>query len=136
MIRTLKDLGFAKTFMESLIQDEAKALLDWFRKLNGKPTSGLRLFNAPVVNAIWRLVSGERCEWDETRPYILDAADSFFESVLQVSANGLIFAPVLRHFAPEYLGYKKFLRCIDTMTKIFEDTARKHKENFDASNPR
>ncbi len=59
--------------------DEVQTMLDWFRKLEGSPISGNRIFNAPVINSLWRLVTGQRCKWEESRPEILDAMDAFYK---------------------------------------------------------
>ncbi len=78
-VRTLRNLGFAKSSMETMISDEVQTMLDWFRKQEGSPISGVRIFNAPVINSLWRLVTGERCNWEESRPPILDALDEFIK---------------------------------------------------------
>lgn len=65
--------------MEGLIMDEVEATLKWFRRGEGVPISGNRIFNAPVVNSLWRIVSNERHKWEDRRPLILDVATEFFE---------------------------------------------------------
>ncbi len=78
-MKTLRSLGFAKASMENIILDEAQAMLEWFRKRENKAISGLRIFHPPVITALWRLVLGERCNWEETRPVIFDELDEFFK---------------------------------------------------------
>ncbi len=78
-IRTLRNVGFAKTSMETMILDEVQTMMEWFRKQKDSPISGVRIFNAPVINSLWRIMSGERCQWEENRPDILDAIDEFYK---------------------------------------------------------
>lgn len=78
-VRTLRNFGFFKNSMEMMILDEVKTLLTWFTKNKDIPISGLRIFNAPVVNSLWRIVAGERCKWEEgTKPPILERSEEFF----------------------------------------------------------
>lgn len=65
--------------METLIMEEVATMITWFDKHEGQPISGNRIFNAPVVNSLWQIVSGERHNWEEKRPLILDLASEFFE---------------------------------------------------------
>ncbi len=78
-VKTLRNLGFVNASMETMILDEVKTLMNWFRKGEGSPISGKRLFNAPVVNSLWCLVTGERCNWEEGPAAIIDAMDTFFK---------------------------------------------------------
>ncbi len=77
-VKTLRKLGFAKASMESVILGEVQSMLDWFRKKEGSPISGVRIFNAPVINSIFRIVTGERYNWEDSPPKILDAFETFF----------------------------------------------------------
>ncbi len=72
-------MGFAKASMENIILDEVQAMLEWFRKQEGGPISGVRIFHPPIISTLWRLVLGERCNWEESRPAIFDALDQFTE---------------------------------------------------------
>lgn len=65
--------------METMILDEVQIMLDWFRKQEDSLISGARIFNAPVINALWRIVTGERCRWEEGKPVIVEAFDEFFK---------------------------------------------------------
>lgn len=76
--RTLRQLGYAKESMESMTLEEVKIMLDWFKSQEGKSISGKRLFNAPVINSLWRIVSGKRSDWEDNRPTISFVMDEFF----------------------------------------------------------
>ncbi len=75
----IRNFGFAKTSMETMILDEVQTMLEWFREQEGSPIAGVRIFNAPVINSLWRMITGERCKWEESRPPLVDAMDEFFK---------------------------------------------------------
>jgi len=58
-LRKLRDIGVFKSSVELFIMEEAHTLLRFFERNAGKPLSGKQVFNGPVVNSLWRIVSGE-----------------------------------------------------------------------------
>ncbi|CAL8079866.1 unnamed protein product [Orchesella dallaii] len=134
-LRTFRNVGFSKTSMEGLILDEVRAMLERFKKFERTPISGNRIFNAPVVNSLWHIVAGERFEWESGRDSrVFRAADDFFNSLLRVSTNGLIFAPILRFIAPDLLGWTSFKNSIENLHQIFESTIKNHEAEVNNSN--
>lgn len=75
-----RDLGFAKTSMEGIILAEADTLCRFFEKRVNQPLNIYKMFNSPVINVLWNIVSGERHEWEgpET-PKILRYANDVVE---------------------------------------------------------
>lgn len=67
-LRKLRDSGFAKSTMEELILEEANSMVDYFDKRLDKSIPGNRIFNGAVVNALWKIMSGEKNEWDSPNP--------------------------------------------------------------------
>jgi hypothetical protein len=61
----LRDFGFGKKSMESIIHDEVSDLIERFKQNSGKPMSIDNAFNAAVVNAIWSVMTGERFKQDD-----------------------------------------------------------------------
>lgn len=162
-MRTLQhNFGFSKSSMEMFIVDEAQVFIEWFRKSTGKPIPGSRIFNAPVINSLWRIVTGERFEWEDKRPYVLDTAENFFEYenimryfpifirlatvrvififyfriISEVSVNGILFVPFMRHITPKFFKWDKFIECTDDMLRIFKDSIEEHKKTLDPDNLR
>jgi hypothetical protein len=64
-LKTLRDFGFGKKSMESMVADEVNELIDTFKKLSGKPFQTQNKFNAAVLNALWSLVTGQRYSHDD-----------------------------------------------------------------------
>ena len=66
-LRTLRDFGFGRKGMESLIMDEVKELVEWIGKQNGKPLNLQRRYSLAVVNALWTILAGDRYEHDDEK---------------------------------------------------------------------
>lgn len=64
-LRNLRDFGFGKASMESMISDEVSHLLERLRQDSGKPISTLNYFNIAVVNALWTITCGKRLKYDD-----------------------------------------------------------------------
>jgi hypothetical protein len=76
-IRTLRDFGFGKRSMESLIMDEVNETLDWIRKTQGTLVSVNRKFSLAVANVLLTLMTGKRFEHDD--PILKNMLDSTSE---------------------------------------------------------
>ena len=59
-LKNLRDLGFGKTSMESLIQEEIEKCIELLRKEVGKPTQLNLKLNIAIINALWKLLTGEK----------------------------------------------------------------------------
>ena len=59
-LKNLRDLGFGKTSMESLIQEDIEKCIDLLRKEVGKPTQLDLKLNIAIINALWKLLTGEK----------------------------------------------------------------------------
>lgn len=55
----------------------------------------------------------------------------FFRETMNVSTNGLFFAPILRFIAPNLFRWNQYVKCINRMIDFFQTTVKKHKETFD-----
>ena len=74
-LRTLRDFGFGKKSMESLIMDEVNEVLEWMSKNEGIPVSVNKKFSLAVVNALLTIMSGKRYDQeDPALKNLLDAA--------------------------------------------------------------
>ncbi|ODM92572.1 Cytochrome P450 2J5 [Orchesella cincta] len=79
-LRKLRDFGLLKSSNEQFLQQESDSLIKFFERRVGKPISGIKLFNGPVINGLWRIVSGESCDWDsEVKPEIVERTECILE---------------------------------------------------------
>jgi cytochrome P450 len=135
-LRKLRDVGFAKSTMESLILDEVNGMCKWFEKRLDKPMSGIRIFNGAVVNALWNIVSGERSEWDAPEPpELIKRVESLMGSIHKLTASGVVYAPILRFILPEATGWNGWLKNIDRVTEMTQASVQRHAQELDPNNP-
>lgn len=59
-IRQLKDLGYAKSSLETLIQSEIVDFVNELKKECDHPISLRAKFNASILSTVWSLVVGKR----------------------------------------------------------------------------
>ena len=59
-LKNLRDLGFGKTSMESLIQEEIEKCIEMLKHDAGKPTKLNLKLNIAIINALWKLLTGEK----------------------------------------------------------------------------
>ena len=59
-LKTLKDFGFGKASLESLLLDEANRINDHLKLGAGKPFQVQNFFNIVILNILWKIVAGER----------------------------------------------------------------------------
>ncbi|ODM92573.1 Farnesoate epoxidase [Orchesella cincta] len=159
-LRKLRDAGVFKSSIEGFIMEEAATLTNFFQQNVGKPISGIKLYNGPVVNALWRTISGESIDWAASeKPAILKRVCHMVEYVFQINMHltsfnlslivfafklcvnrtadsGLFFASFLRHIAPGFFGWTNWVNSVDSFYELIDKAVEKHLENFDPNNPR
>ncbi|XP_021956777.1 cytochrome P450 2J3 [Folsomia candida] len=136
-LKTLRDFGFGKKSMESMVQQEATELIETFRKMAGKPIQTQNKFNAAVLNALWTLITGNRYSHDD--PMLHDLIKRLTSTVSSSRAAGaILFFPFLyklRVWFPFLFGpsaaqrtetQKKTLAFIRQHIKEHQDTYQAH----------
>ena len=66
-LKTLRDFGFGKKSMETVVMEEVNELISGFRKQAGQPISTQNRFNIAVLNALWQIITGERVAHDDPK---------------------------------------------------------------------
>ncbi|CAL8110894.1 unnamed protein product [Orchesella dallaii] len=134
--RKLKDLGLTNSSIEVPLLEEAKSLLNWFERRIKEPIMGCNIFNGVVVNAIWNIVSGQRCEWDaEEEPELLKQSNAVVRTLNKTVMSGLVFAPSLRHLAPGLFGWTDWINSYSNFEKLMDAEIEKHSAKLDPNNP-
>lgn len=59
-LRHLRDFGFGKNYMESLIMDEANEFISWLKSQESVPVNLQHAFELSVLNALWVITTGKR----------------------------------------------------------------------------
>ncbi|ODM92810.1 Methyl farnesoate epoxidase [Orchesella cincta] len=122
-VRKLRDVGLLKSSNEGSLMEGAESLVKFFERQVGKSMQGTKLFNGPVINGLWRILSGE----------------NKFEIILFRTVNKasiIFFAPFLRHIAPKYFGWTAWTNVVDAVFELAREAVEKHSKQLDANNPR
>ncbi|ODM89320.1 Farnesoate epoxidase [Orchesella cincta] len=113
-LRKLRDVGVLKSSIEGFIMEETATLVNFFNEHVGKPIPGIRLYNGPVVTALWRTISGESIDWVALeKPAMLKGVESLVDSLNKTASSGLFFASFLRHIAPGFFGWTDWVNSVN-----------------------
>ncbi|CAL8133539.1 unnamed protein product [Orchesella dallaii] len=135
LLRQLRDFGFGKSSMETLIMDEVNEVLETFKKQEGKPVKNVRVsLRLAIVNALWTILSSQRFKHDD--PKLSQLTDSAINTFNDIFENGslIIFMPWLRYVLPEYSGFNAIRRVVDQFKNFLEGTVKEHKESLQEEN--
>ncbi|ODM87216.1 Methyl farnesoate epoxidase, partial [Orchesella cincta] len=133
-VRKLRDFGLLRSSNETSLLADAEALISFFEHRVGKPISGLKLFNGPVINGLWKIISGESCNLDsETKPEIVKRTECLLEIANKTSV--LYFAPFLRHIAPNFFEWTNWTNAVDSIFELTRKSVKKHTQQMDENNP-
>ncbi|CAL8079869.1 unnamed protein product [Orchesella dallaii] len=122
--------------MEGLILDEANSMIHHLEKHMDAPIQGRRLFNGVVVNALWNIVSRERNEWDaKPQPPIMEKMEELVQALNYANTSGLVFAPSLRHVAPSFFGWTRWVNSVHNVMQITNEAVKKHADKLDPDCP-
>ena len=137
-LRHLREFGFGKNAMETLILEEARDLFDGFRTdaAAGRSVTGLgRRFSLAVLSSLWFIVSGERLNHDD--PELKDILEDVFRQMDDVFSKGILsFVPALATVAPERSGYNGLLRAFERATVFMKSYITQHENSRVEGQPR
>ncbi|XP_063865486.1 cytochrome P450 2J4-like isoform X2 [Scylla paramamosain] len=89
-LRTLRDLGFGRSTLEPIMQEELEELLKLFREREGEKVEVGLLFNRSIVNVIWAITIGKRYSYDDKK------LEKLVEKVSKMVQTFNPFHPALR----------------------------------------
>jgi cytochrome P450 len=119
-LRHLRDFGFGRRSMETLIHEEARALLDVVGASSHEPTFDvLPLLPVLSINILWTIMAGTRHEiTDRKFVRLTDAVMSFFRSGNALDVVN--FYPFLQHVPGINAGFKRQTRAVSDIQTFIE----------------
>ncbi len=130
-LSTLRDFGFGKQNMDELIEDEVEQLLSKIEESHlDKPLAVQYLFNISVLNALWRILSGERLDYDDPK---LNEILRMLTSLLRQQGEPFAIISLFYPFISKIFARLNVLMVFETTKSIFSFMTKSltwHKETF------
>ncbi|CAG0896473.1 unnamed protein product [Darwinula stevensoni] len=133
-MRVLRDFGFGKTAaLDSMIQDAALGLCQYFKENKDKPQDFGPRLNLAVLNIIWKMAADKTFSHDDPK------MQDFMNRFMQVVSDSALVGPIQWVPAFIYLWPPALRACrrIDSnmaaISKIFLDELKQHKRNLPSS---
>ncbi|KYM98059.1 hypothetical protein ALC62_11405 [Cyphomyrmex costatus] len=131
VIRHLRDFGFGRTSMVTIIEDEAKV-----SQTTGMIISMHDAFGVTVLNTLWRMMAGRRYDpGDKELTHLQQILTKLLNEIDMIGAPFSQF-PLLRFIAPEMSGYKAFVETHQELWAFLKDELYNHKNTFLSNAPR
>jgi len=134
-LKTLKDLGFGRTSSESIIQEEASLLVDYFLENCKQDFHVQSTMSIPVINVLWRMVASKRFQMDDTKSMNIMVALTASAGTSSSLRRFLSMIPGCnKYFVGNLAG--KFREIVDKLYSMFRDSIKDHRETLDPAAPR
>eukprot|EP00094_Tigriopus_californicus_P010881 TCALIF_10496-PA protein Name:"Similar to Cyp2j6 Cytochrome P450 2J6 (Mus musculus)" AED:0.07 eAED:0.07 QI:0/0.78/0.7/0.9/1/1/20/349/2332 len=127
-LRQLRDFGFGRSSMESMILEEVQKLCKSLQEEAGKPLDLSFKMNISIINALWLILVGERLELDDER--LLKIVRTMDKLLRETQVSGLfsvLFPTLYKMVHPRF----KFARdTFESMRILMKQAIVEHKESF------
>ena len=138
-LRNLRDLGFGKTSMNDLLQEEAMKLCSLLGAKEDMDLDLTTMLNRSIVNAVWFIISGEKMELEDPRLNELVSLINAFGANVNLSSPltfmlphpSMAKLPILRSI----MNFDLIKDAFESVNKYIQQTVRCHQQNSDLDNP-
>lgn len=136
-MRALKQLGFGMNAMAATIESEAAEMVRYFTIKAGRGDSILmnEAFDVSMVNLIWTMVAGYRCELDDERLNSLKRYIHESFHIIDLSGGILNQFPAIRHLFPTASGFEPLVNALQPLWQFLGDAISEIDESYDRSVP-
>lgn len=140
-MRALKQLGYGMNSMAITIENEAAEMVRYFRatkadlKNDDQEVLMNDAFDVSMVNLIWTLLAGYRCELDDER---LNSLKRYIHESFHIidSSGGILNQfPAIRHLFPMSSGFRPLVEALKPLWQFLGDAISEIDENYDRQRP-
>ncbi|RZB41731.1 cytochrome P450 305a1, partial [Asbolus verrucosus] len=129
VVRHLRNLGFGKKSMETMIRDEISEIVSTL-KSHGSDIQINKILSPAVLNILWRLTTGTRlsqknCQLGE----LLDLLN-LRSKAFDMSGGTLGQHPWLRYVIPEWSGFNLIEKINNKLKNLFMESIRQHHKTW------
>lgn len=134
-MRALKQLGFGMNAMATTIENEAAEMVRYFKIKTecGEEVLLNEAFDVSMVNLIWTMVAGYRCELDDERLNSLKRYIHESFHIIDLSGGILNQFPAIRHLFPSASGFKPLVNALKPLWQFMGDAISEIDETYDRS---
>ena len=125
-LKHLKDLGFGRSKLDSIVQDEVNDVLKALELYSktGQDVMFDSLFNFPIINILWQIVASRKYNPDEPETKaMMNKIREFFEH----GPSFINFIPFIRPYVP----YQTEDKLMFAMKRMFREQITEHENTFD-----
>lgn len=139
-LRQLREFGFGKKNMSTLVEEEAQELVHHIYKTinyNDKTVFSVEtLFNVSILNSLWKMLAGVRYNADDEKMRELQSIlNELFRSISMVGTTFSHF-PILKYLAPEMSGYNLYVMTHLRIWEFLHKELHYHKKTHNPDEPR
>ncbi|XP_036590306.1 cytochrome P450 2C18-like [Trichosurus vulpecula] len=132
---TLRNLGMGKRRMEERVQEEAKFLVEEFKKSNEQPYDPKFILECAPCNVICSVIFQKRFEYDDKNfLYLMELLEENNKILTSPWIQVYNFIPSLVHYLPG--SHRKFLNNCQKLQNFIWERVKEHQETLDPDNPR
>ena len=136
--KTLKNFGFGKSSLETIMQEEIKNFcLDLSKDCQDGPVDLANRFNVMVINILWRIIGGKRFDYQDKKfAKLVEHLNEGFSAIAPTPKLALLFAfPFLKKIFPKQTGFEDIRRGYHGVYEFLKEEIQSHVENLDEDNP-
>uniref|UniRef100_A0A5F8G284 unspecific monooxygenase n=1 Tax=Monodelphis domestica TaxID=13616 RepID=A0A5F8G284_MONDO len=133
-LMTLRNLGMGKRSIEERVQEEAKYLVEEFKKSNGQPCDPKFILECVPCNVICSVIFQKRFEYSDRKlQTLMELLDENIKILTSPWIQVYNFIPSLVHYLPG--PHRTFLNNCKIMHNFIEEKVKEHQETLDSNNP-
>ena len=95
------------------------------------------IFNKAALNVVWKIIAGERYEYDDSRlDKLITMLDKFMNLAQTMLSGPLGLLPFLKHIPPFKADFLRSKKEMEELRLFLTETIEDHKKTFDSANIR
>ncbi|XP_074152027.1 cytochrome P450 2C19-like [Sminthopsis crassicaudata] len=134
-LMTLRNFGMGKRSIEERVQEEAKCLVEKFKKTNGLPCDPTTILGSAPCNVICSIVFQKRFEYqDEKFLHLMEILNENIRILSSPWIQVYNLLPSLVHYLPGI--HHKLIKNFRNMNDFVLERVKEHQETLDVNDPR